>query len=163
MRNAFIETAKKVVTSTDFSTEEKVIICTKLSVKGKTYPWNIEKKAKAIASMEIGKPYRCKELYSCHQAIAGILNHLVKAGMVTKETVKTGNILTISNPTVEKLKNDIAWYEEYITNLKSNQLGRYYGSIETAEISLARLKATLEVTPKIFSVEEKITYYTRIA
>ena len=160
MMDLFMDTVKKVVKSSDLSVEDKVVICSTLTTKKRAYSWTMKRKSEAIASMELGKPYRCKDIYNSPQAISSTLNRLVKCGMVTKEVVATGNILIIPNPRVEKLQNDIYWYERYIANRKTtNHLG--YGYHE-AERSLERLRAELEMTKKALEIEEKITYFTRI-
>lgn len=161
MMDLFMDTVKKVVKSSDLSVEEKVIICSTLTTKKRAYPWTVKRKSEAIASMELGKPYRCKDIYNSPQAISPTLNRLVKCGMVTKEVITTGNIIVILNPRVEKLQNDIDWYERYLANREATKyLGGYgYGQ---AKDTLRHLHAELEMTKKTFEVEEKITYFTRI-
>lgn len=163
MARRFNALAKKVGSSEELSMEEKVIICIKLSTKGKVSHYSLQRKAKAIASMEIGIPYRCKDIDRNYHNVASALKDLSECGVLKREVVKTGNILTIENPRFTYIKDQIAWYEGHIAELKA-KVGacNVSGYIANAEFHLTHYKKKLEITPKEFLIEEKFTYYTRL-
>lgn len=155
--------AKKVGSSEELSMEEKVIICIKLSTKGKVSHYSLQRKAKAIASMEIGVPYRCKDIDPNYHNVVSALKDLSECGVLKREVIKTGNTIIVKNPRFDYIKDQIAWFERHATELKANVATcNMSGCIANAELYLKHYKKELETTPKEFLIEEKFTYYTRL-
>ena len=157
------ELAKKIVNVETLTVEEKITAIAALTYKYKPCSYVLTNNKKAIATMEIGKPYRCSEVNNKNiQSLAKLFGKLVDCGMMSKETVITGRTLTVPNAKYKNITDSIKFWSTVNPNRPCNiyACGEYLNIhaseyVKMLEMELANLSPTIEI-------KEKITYYTRL-